>query len=115
MIKRFKFSKRTVDDEDWFTHYALNGLDINICPDDLEEYVDIHKAKTIYLCFSDKLHPKKYAYQYHFAQHSNFHPLFLRLQSTNRAPFLRRTDQLFWDAAERGLIPKKGWGWVEYE
>ena len=118
MITRFKFThKYSGGDEEWFVYRVPGGRDINICPGELDEYVDgIGNSKTIYLCFSDKPHPEKYAYQYYFKERRYGYALFLRIEGQeNETPFLHRVDKLFWDAAENGLIPETGWGWIEYE
>ena len=107
MIKRIKFT-RPFKSSRWFMYDSM----ISICAGSLSKWVGgTDRAKTISLCFSDRPHPKAYAYGYSF---SVDHCLRIYTETEGICePFLSDVDEFFFHEAKLGEIPKKGWGWVE--
>ncbi len=107
MISRIKFNRTGG------MYACATKPDVHICCTNLREWVgSVGWSKIIHLCFSDKPHSKRYAYEYVIRNGM------LRIfhgDDYSTAPFMDSVDRLLTTSARKGLIPKKGWGWVEYE
>lgn len=111
MVTRIQFTRIPR----WWVHTGRNGAKYRICSRVLNNWVGgVGRAKTIYLCLSEHRHPPSYAYEYHFAEYDR---LIIHTENipTRRQPFMTEVDRLLNRMSREGEIPRRGWGWVEYE
>ena len=111
MTTRIKFTRIPR----WWVHTDRCDAKFRICSAVLNRWVGgIGRAKTMYLCFSTALHSPRYAYEYHFSVYDRL-VIHTENSPSRREPFMAEVSVLLHRMSIEGSIPRRGWGWVEYE